>query len=72
MLEARCLRRRRDLKTLCVLQTIGRPGHGVEPCLFNGTTVDDAPTERAIGYAAQGVTHVLQHLRIVFGFGKFL
>ena len=55
-----------------VFQTIWRPGHGLEPLLLDRSTVDDARAERAIGYAAQRVAHLLQHIRIVFGFGKFL
>ena len=52
--------------------SIGSPGHGLEPWLFDGSTVDDAGAERAIGHAAQRVAHLLQHIRIVFGFRKFL
>src|SRR5260221_2288071 len=65
-------RRRCDLKTLPVLQAIGSPRHRLEPLLFDASTVDDAPAERAIGHTAQRVAHLLQHIRILFGFGKFL
>lgn len=61
-----------DLKTLCVLQTIRSPGHSLEPLRFDGSTIDDAPAERAIFQPAQRVADLLQHIRIVFGFGKCL
>jgi hypothetical protein len=40
--------------------------------LFDWSAVDDAPAERAIGKAAERVADLLQHIRIVFGFAKFL
>src|SRR2546425_816341 len=55
LLQGRRARRRCDLKSLCVLQTIGSPRHGLEPWLFDGSTVNDAGAEGAIGHAAQRV-----------------
>jgi hypothetical protein len=40
--------------------------------LFDRSTVDEAPAERAILDAAQRVAHLLQHIRVVLGFGKLL
>src|ERR1700731_4254244 len=72
LLESRRFRRRCDLKTLCVLQAIRSPGHGLKPALFDRSTVHDAFAERAIGHAAQRIAHLLQHDRIAFGLSKFL
>ena len=50
----------------------GVHGTRLEPLLLDRTTVDDAGAEGAVGDAAQRVAHLLQHICIVFGFGKLL
>ncbi len=71
LLQGRRSRRRCDLETLCVLQTISSPGQCLKPWLFDRSTVDDARAERAVGHAVERIAHLFEQIRPVFDFNEF-